>query len=258
MELKDYWDSRVDNYGHTGWANGIIYSFDQSVRIGIVENLIERWGGERKCLLDFGCGSGDFSADLSKEFKEIVLYDISEKVLKVAFERVANSYAISNLYELESIQKKYDAIISVTVLQHIMDDDELKEIIDYFSNNLNDDGVVVVLESYIRQGTAYYRKWTTEEMIGIFSEFRLEPVYKANMYLTNIFEDVIFCRYMQRLDVFFYYHVWDRLPYLRKWISRRVDKIVSKLNLKMNSNQFVYKYTDDSGLKIIVFKKRKV
>lgn len=47
--LKNYWDKRAEQIGHTGWLNSVIYLYDQEVRLRVIERIVEKsvGGGER-------------------------------------------------------------------------------------------------------------------------------------------------------------------------------------------------------------------
>lgn len=37
---KEYWENRTKEKGHTGWADPLIYSYDQKIRLNTIEYIL--------------------------------------------------------------------------------------------------------------------------------------------------------------------------------------------------------------------------
>ncbi len=82
------------------------------------------------CGLDFGCGTGLLSLNLSDSFKEIFCCDLSLKMLEVVNEKIElskvdniHTVTINELYS-SKFDNKFDVIFSSMVFHHIVDTEE--------------------------------------------------------------------------------------------------------------------------------------
>lgn len=120
--LSSFWTGRLEKFGHTGWADKIIYTFDQPVRLEIIGEIISSLGVRNGVALDFGCGIGDFSKLLlSKGFK-VCGYDpfVQPKILTDGFD-YASAYN-----EIPYGEESFDLVLTVTTLAHILTEAALK------------------------------------------------------------------------------------------------------------------------------------
>ena len=81
------WNERALSQGHTGWGNSSIYNYDQPSRIHSILKIIDSlpFPINGFSILDFGCGTGDFSSALAKLGAKVTGIDASEKNIKVLF-----------------------------------------------------------------------------------------------------------------------------------------------------------------------------
>lgn len=142
-----FWNDRAARYGHTGWANPIISEFDQALRRSAVQRWIADAPGERSAALDYGCGSGDFSSLLSRRYRSVVAVDISPVILETA--RKKNPAPNIRYQEAgpETFEGKYDLVLCITVLQHILADDELAKVLRLLRGAMRDGGRLVTLDT---------------------------------------------------------------------------------------------------------------
>src|SRR5690242_11690456 len=126
MADAKYWDDRARRYGHTGWADPVVYAFDQAARLAAVERVLASATVRRGLALDFGSGSGDFARLLAKHFAKVLAFDISPVVTTRA-QRKYGSIGNIEFCHAESVKNlaledgSLDLILSVTVLGHILD-----------------------------------------------------------------------------------------------------------------------------------------
>ncbi|WP_407283244.1 class I SAM-dependent methyltransferase [Methanolobus sp. WCC1] len=78
-------------------------------------------------ILEVGCGTGEFSIELSKHCKQVTALDISQKMLDFA-EKKARSRQRDNIrfikagfLTFDSEETKYDAVVTQLVLHHLPD-----------------------------------------------------------------------------------------------------------------------------------------
>jgi len=182
--MKEYWDERAKKYKHTGWSDPIIYAFDQYVRLNVIEYVESEINGQREAFLDFGGGDGDFTKLFAEKYEKAFYFDISENVMHIAQERLPQNVNYITDFELESrnYNNKYDLIICITVLQHIKDDSELKNVLKKFNTLLKQDGRIIIFEDTFckEEGEDEYTKWRTiGSFESIFTEtkFYIEKAY---------------------------------------------------------------------------------
>lgn len=76
--------------------------------------------GKRNLLLDVGCGNGLFTAPLVDLFNFVVGVDFSKEMIKHCKEKRDNiDFIVASATDLPLKDKVFDAIMSVSVLQHI-------------------------------------------------------------------------------------------------------------------------------------------
>jgi SAM-dependent methyltransferase len=177
MSDAAYWSERARQYGHTGWDDPLIYRYDQRLRLRAVTDVIATLGlppGAR--CLDFGCGVGDFAARLSRLGYRVWAYDISETVLQLAARlNPAPNVAYTSHLD-EALAEPLDLILSVTVLQHVVDDEAFGDIVRRFAQALQPDGRVLVMESFAPSDgcTGYLRLRTFETFVAAFETSGLQ------------------------------------------------------------------------------------
>ncbi len=145
---KEYWNDRAIKHGHTGHAKPFIYCFDQQARLFAIHQILKALRIEKNNALDFGSGSGDFVELLSRQFKNVCGYDISETVIDIAKQRFHHSKIdlTSNLSDIEAYPL-FDLILTVTVLQG-MSMSELESAVSLFSKIVSKSGAMIFMEFF--------------------------------------------------------------------------------------------------------------
>ena len=154
MASIDYWLKRLTKYGHTGWANKAIYYYDQTVRLKLVDKVLDSLGlDERSVCLDYGCGVGDFSRLLAERGFDVIGYDISQGIVEEAARRSVNRHLLFTS-DPSVVENKscYDLVVSVTVLQHIVSEHALVDVVGRLVASLKSKGYLVMLESMSAYG----------------------------------------------------------------------------------------------------------
>lgn len=103
-------------------------------------------------VLDFGCGVGRFTDWLEKRAGHVIGMDAVPEMVAVARELHPRSRCEWMTYSgarLPLDDSTVDRILSVWVLQHVLDDDQLRRLIDEFARVLRPDGTVALIEQVI-------------------------------------------------------------------------------------------------------------
>lgn len=154
MTSIDYWLGRLTKHGHTGWANRAIYYYDQTIRLKVVEKILDDLAlDERSACLDYGCGVGDFSRLLAEKGFDVIGYDISQGIVDEAARRSVNEHlAFTSDSSVVDNKSYYDLVVTVTVLQHIVNEHLLSNVVERLVASLKSQGYFVVLESMSAYG----------------------------------------------------------------------------------------------------------
>lgn len=142
-EEAEFWSKRGRKVGHTGWKQPVIYAFDQRQRLRLVERCLSGLGLPRGArVLDFGCGTGDFSRLLLQQGHQVFGYD---PYFEPTLSHPRFRY-LKQVSELERLEPGLDLILSVTVLDHVLDDGELAALLERFRHLASSRGTLVALE----------------------------------------------------------------------------------------------------------------
>jgi len=137
-----FWTERFETHGHTGWADWVVYSYDQMERLAMIEAALRESPIPVGRALDFGCGTGDFSRLLLKMGFHVCGYDPFVKPT-IGSERF--HYARSSAH-IPFEDGTVDLALSVTVLDHILAIDAVRDALVTIGNQLRVDGVFYLME----------------------------------------------------------------------------------------------------------------
>jgi len=137
-----FWTERLQTHGHTGWADWVVYSYDQIERLAVVEAALRQSPMQAGKALDFGCGTGDFSRLLLKMGFQVCGYD---PFVKPTIGSKRFHYAPSSAH-IPFADGTVDLALSVTVLDHILQIDAVRNAITTIANQLRVDGVFYLME----------------------------------------------------------------------------------------------------------------
>lgn len=185
--MKDlaFWSERLRRYGHTGWSDAATYAYDQRARLKAADEVLSGLPAQAwRSALDFGCGVGDFCTVLARHADAVVGYDLSPAVIQ----RAAQLNAAPNVRYVSRVDevwaRRYDLILSVTVLQHVVDDAELQALVQCFADALNPGGRIVVLETLaeVPANAGYLKRRTLAQLLAVFAAAGLRPVAQRGFY----------------------------------------------------------------------------
>ncbi|WP_449390329.1 class I SAM-dependent DNA methyltransferase [Clostridium sp. ETTB3] len=154
--------------------------------------------------LDIACGTGNITVRLAKHFKDIYGVDLSEDMLREAFdklksERIKGKIICQDMTEL-SLNRKFDLITSVLdSTNYITDIEGLKKYFKGVYDHLKDDGIFIFdINSYYKLseilGNNIYtyseeehieRAYKESEIEEILQELNLNIINKFDGYLNN-------------------------------------------------------------------------
>jgi 2-polyprenyl-3-methyl-5-hydroxy-6-metoxy-1,4-benzoquinol methylase len=103
-------------------------------------------------ILDIGCGAGMKSKYLSDKGFKVTGMDFSEKMIEIAKREVLGvDFFVGDVYELDSYEKKFDAVFAQAVLLHIPRE-KVMEVLQKFKNRLNPNGTLYLAVKEIKNG----------------------------------------------------------------------------------------------------------
>lgn len=143
--------------------NDLARQWDDSRRIErakIISNEIRNnlWDVKLNKGLEFGCGTGLITFNLTDLFNDVTLIDISSEMIEVVNEKIEkfnlnNCKAIScDLMKSDNLEK-YDCIYTSMAMHHIID---VEEILNRFYEILNEKGKLCIVE--LNKDNGYFHK----------------------------------------------------------------------------------------------------
>lgn len=149
-----WWDAAFGRQGHTGWADSLVYAYDQPIRIASVRRALGRIapsGLHERGAVDVGCGTGDFTLLLRRAGARVLAFDFSAAVLEKLRARLpadASDVRIvqASATDIPAESGSADVITSITVLQHLVHDDDLARALREFRRVLRPEGRIIILE----------------------------------------------------------------------------------------------------------------
>lgn len=154
-ELREFWLNRYKAFGHTGWKDTITYAYDQIERLGIVSVWLDSLCVDPLTAIDFGCGTGDFSRLILHKGFKVWGYDpyVAPKISHPDFTYV------SELAGINVPNGTVGITLSVTVLDHILDDREFVAALTYLRDKTSEQGVFIMIEYALDEMTSSTNKY---------------------------------------------------------------------------------------------------
>lgn len=229
MSGEAFWSERVSRHGHTGWSDAAVYAYDQPLRLAALRDWLDMQTTPADAsALDFGCGTGDFCALLAERFATVVGCDLSSAVLAVAAQRHASPRIRYTANVDAALARRYALILCVTVLQHVVDDGELRALLQRFAAALQPGGQVVVLETFAAGTPAandYLKRRTRESLVAAFASVGLDLRSQRGFYHPSESPTPAFLAYRRR--------PWVRLlSRLAPWRLPGVRNALARLGAK--------------------------
>ncbi len=156
-ELDAYWEQRAVRYGdvHGGLPAVCSYGMPRLYNAAIhvcqriaLSGSLESWRGLD--VLDVGCGIGRWSIEIAKRGNRVLGVDVSPTMISLARRNsrragVECEFAVGGAAAFH-VERRFDVVLAVTVLQHLMDDGEFRAAIRNLASHLKPAGQLVLLE----------------------------------------------------------------------------------------------------------------
>lgn len=195
-----YWQTRTREHGSASVGYGCnekLIALDNELRGRAIERFVRFRPG--MTLLDVGTASGHWAIKAARAGATVTGLDFNRDILAIAEQRAAEAgvevtWMEGALEEVDLPNRHFDAILSVTCLQHITDRERQKRALSRILGSLKPGGVFVLIEDTMPPGTkpgAYLLATTQQEWIALvesqggrlidyvgvsFVRFRLRPL----------------------------------------------------------------------------------
>lgn len=157
IEPGTYWEERAIRFGHVDrglpavCAYGMPRLYNEAIHASqcrALAPLLTQW--RDLDILDVGCGIGRWSIELAKRGNRVVGLDLSETMVALASRnaqraRVDCDFTVGSVVS-RRFGRRFDVVLAVTVLQHVLDDGEFHSAIRNLADHIAPGGALVLLE----------------------------------------------------------------------------------------------------------------
>lgn len=189
-DITDYWEGRgnefVEYHGESFYTvtSLPLYVFRRGLLLELVDCMINKFLKEGDRILDFGCGDGFYSNWIKQKYPSMEVYgcDLSANMIGRAR---ANAEVGQNdvVFKVSDsgipFNQRFDMVLIVAVLAHIMNQNQKEEVIENISDHLVDDGLVCLFErtggETPKKGDTYQRDYL-ETYIDLFEKNGFETL----------------------------------------------------------------------------------
>lgn len=192
-----YWEARAQRFAGRGAGLQAVCSYGMPWFYNAFIHCsqwfaLRRWLGVRRqsTALDVGCGVGRWSRLLARQGAEVTAVDLAPSMIEEARRRTRESglevlFLVSDLIRMQ-LHRRFDLIVGVTVLQHIMDDEGVNAAIQRLAEHLSERGRLVLLEAapsrrISRCDSAIFRARTAEDYRHAFERSGLRVVAETGV-----------------------------------------------------------------------------
>lgn len=142
----DFWDDRARRYGRIacGYLDPWSYQYEEHLRWDVFLRLCRPRPNER--VLDVGCGTGRWSVRIAELGCDVSAIDISAEMIRIATPDPRVEYRVGAAEEVDYPNGNFDLALSVTVLQHIIEESLLQQALENLHRMLKRSGRLFLLE----------------------------------------------------------------------------------------------------------------
>lgn len=157
---KGYWNERAKRFGCAGKGRKAVCSYGMPWLYNAYIDVIQKKAlfsvlkvKEGEEILELGCGVGRWSLELARRGALVTGADISEEMIRIAEENAVKEglsipFIVSAVADLKVIDEgSFDKALAVTVLQHILSEEELRESVRVVGRALKHGGKFFLLEA---------------------------------------------------------------------------------------------------------------
>lgn len=159
VKMKEFWNNTAKTFGGKNDKYGPVlvpsskgllnWYIDTLQRTALNQFFPQLFG---KTILEVGCGVGRWSIRLARKGTNVIGIDLSREMLKhakkqISKEKVTNvDLVVASAQNLPFVLEKFDNILSVTVLQHIVNSSEFKLSVSEIIRTVKSGGKIILLE----------------------------------------------------------------------------------------------------------------
>ncbi|WP_255612815.1 class I SAM-dependent methyltransferase [Marinilactibacillus sp. Marseille-P9653] len=179
--------------GHIEAFDKMAATYDKADRVEMAKksaNLIRRLLNhkESKSAIDFGCGTGLLSLELSDAFESILMIDSSAEMIKVVEKKIKDS-SFSHLtpkhLDIETnrvLFEKVDTIFMSLVLHHIADPESL---LMKLSDAIYSGGQLMIIEMERSEGSSHHPQTLSQKkLLEKLPSYNFKNIYTEFFYQT--------------------------------------------------------------------------
>ena len=154
-----YWEARARQFAHRGGGLRAVCSYGMPWFYNGYIDLVQRRALSRwlrvppgTAILEIGCGVGRWSRRLARRGADVTAFDLSPAMIAEARRRTSRAglesrchFDVGDAADL-ALDRRFDCILCVTVLQHILDTARLERTVERMARHLAPNGRIVLLE----------------------------------------------------------------------------------------------------------------
>lgn len=175
-----YWEERIASSGmkSTGIKHSALYEYSDRLKRRLFSSQVRLPKNAK--VLDVGCGFGRWSVQLAKQGHKVTATDISERAI-----RNARVYAKKNdvdvkfhampSQDLDMPKNSFDVVLSVSSLQHVVDNADWEKAISKIFSALKQGGQLVMIETAANRQKNQRLPWKGERSFA-YQRKRLEEL----------------------------------------------------------------------------------
>jgi 2-polyprenyl-3-methyl-5-hydroxy-6-metoxy-1,4-benzoquinol methylase len=197
IDTAQFWETRAQRFARDGdglravcsYASPSFYnrSIDWTQRRALL-GLIKTIPADAE-ILEYGCGVGRWTCAIARRGARVTAVDFSETMLEVAANRVREARLQDRVVFIKSdvagldLGRRFDFILGVTVLQHVLEQQRLTQAIQGLAKHLKPGGRIVMLEAAPSSRTLHANTATfTARPLAVY----LEAIQSAGLRIERV------------------------------------------------------------------------